>query len=159
MSDKFLEDNDNKAQVDAGSLSPVVLAFMGDTVYETLVRSYLISVAHTPASKIHRACVGFVKASAQAEAVRYMTPFLTDEERTILRRGRNANTTHVPRNASPSDYRYATGLEALFGYLFLSGRNERIREIFDFIVRSKLALSDAVPDVTQDVTHSAGSDS
>ena len=136
MSDNTAE-TQSVAHVDAGSLSPVVLAFMGDTVYETLVRSYLITVARTPSSKIHRACVSFVKASAQAEAVRRLTPLLTDEERTILRRGRNANTTHVPKNAAPADYRYATGLEALFGYLYLCGKNERVSEIFDMIVQSR----------------------
>lgn len=125
--------------VDPGSLSPVALAFMGDAVYEILVRGYLINVLHTPTAKLHGACVGFVKASAQAEAVRQLTPLLTDEERTILRRGRNANTTHVPKNAAPADYRYATGLEALLGYLYLSSRDVRIREIFDLILQAREA--------------------
>lgn len=133
--------SDNNADTVTGTeaekLSPVVLAFMGDAVYETLVRNHLISVAHTPASKLHHACVEFVKASAQAEATRVLSPILSEEEHTILRRGRNANTTHVPKNAAPADYRYATGLEALFGYLYLSGRKERIEEIFDAIVKSK----------------------
>jgi ribonuclease-3 family protein len=142
MSDKTGE-NDVKfaaataAAADASSLSPVALAFMGDAIYETLVRNYLITVLHLPTAKLHGACVGFVKASAQAEAVKLLTPLLTDEERTILRRGRNANTIHVPKNAAPADYRYATGLEALFGYLHLCGRSERIREIFDIITQSK----------------------
>ena len=141
MSDN-IEDTTIKDSSEADKLSPVVLAFMGDAVYEILVRNHLISVMHTPPSKIHSACVGFVKASAQAEAVRLLTPSLTDEERTILRRGRNAHTTHVPKNAIPADYRYATGLEALFGYLYLCGRNERIKEIFDIITQSKSAIVD-----------------
>ena len=136
MSDS-IEKLETKKAVDAGRLSPVVLAFMGDAVYEILVRNYLISVAHVPAAKLHSACVGFVKASAQADAVRQIIQHLTNQERIILRRGRNANTTHVPKNAAPTDYRYATGLEALFGYLYLCGKTQRIGEIFDFITNSK----------------------
>lgn len=139
MSDNsvFIADTGTKAKEEANKLSPIVLAFMGDAVYEILVRNYIVSVLHTPASKIHNACVNFVKASAQAEAVKIITPSLTDEEHTILRRGRNANTTHVPKSSTPADYRYATGLEALFGYLYLSGRVDRINEIFDIIAQSK----------------------
>ena len=136
MSDNAAKEK-TAAGLDAERLSPVVLAFMGDAVYETLVRSFLITARVSPA-KIHHACVGFVKASAQAEAVRAIISHLSTEERTILRRGRNANTTHVPKNAVPSDYRYATGLEALFGYLYFCGRTDRINEIFDIIVRSNI---------------------
>jgi ribonuclease-3 family protein len=131
MSDK------TAAELDAEKLSPVILAFMGDAVYETLVRSYLINM-HVAPAKIHHACVGFVKASAQAEAVRAIISYLSPQERTILRRGRNANTTHVPKNAVPSDYRYATGLEALFGYLYFCGKEQRINEIFDIIANSNI---------------------
>ncbi len=135
MSDN-IADTVIEAQNNANKLSPVALAYMGDAVYETLVRNYLISVLHLPCAKLHKAGIGFVKASEQARAVRLIQPVLTDEESTILRRGRNANTTHVPKNAVPSDYRYATGLEALFGYLFLCGRESRINEIFDIITES-----------------------
>jgi ribonuclease-3 family protein len=135
MSDN-VADSATEAKTRAGHLSPVALAFMGDAVYETLVRNYLISVLRLNSAKIHKACVGFVKASEQARAVRLILPILTDEERTILRRGRNANTTHVPKNAAPSDYRYATGLEALFGYLYLCGREARIGEIFSDITEN-----------------------
>jgi ribonuclease-3 family protein len=127
-------DNDMEAQSRASQLSPVALAFMGDAVFEMLVRSYLINELKTPCSKLHLACVGFVKASSQAKAAKNIQPLLSEEERMILRRGRNANTTHVPKNAIPSDYRYATGLEALFGYLYLCGRQTRINEIFKAIV-------------------------
>lgn len=138
MSDNsvFIADTDTKAKEEAGKLSPIVLAFMGDAVYEILVRNYIVSVLHTPPSRVHQACVSFVKASAQAEAVKLIIPSLTEEEYTILRRGRNANTTHIPKNASSADYHYATGLEALFGYLYLSGRKDRINEIFDLIAQS-----------------------
>jgi len=136
MSDNIADTSD-EAKTRAGHLSPVALAFMGDAVYEILVRNYLISVLHLNSAKIHKACVGFVKASEQARAVRHIMPMLTDEERTILRRGRNAHTTRVPKNAVPSDYRYATGLEALFGYLYLCGMETRIGEIFSVITQGQ----------------------
>lgn len=115
-------------------LSPIVLAFMGDAVYEILVRNYIVSVLHTVPSKVHSESVSLVKASAQANALKKISSLLTDEEQTVFRRGRNANVTHIPRNASPADYHYATGLEALFGYLYLSERIDRIHEIFDSII-------------------------
>ena len=119
-----------------GSLSPVVLAFMGDTVYETLVRNYLIRNYPIPPAKLHRAAIKFVNAGAQSKAVEFILPMLSDEEHDILRRGRNANTSHVPKNANPLDYRHATGLEALFGYLSLNDRYDRILEIFDVIIKN-----------------------
>lgn len=133
MSDSIAE-KENSNEINAESLSPIALAFMGDAVYETLVRDYLITELKLPASKLHQACVSFVNAAAQAEAVKMLMPHLSQEELTILRRGRNANTAHVPRNATPADYRYATGLEALLGYLHLKRRTDRIHEIFNFIV-------------------------
>lgn len=131
MSDNITEETElqNKAR----QMSPIALAFMGDAVYETFVRDHVVSILHVSPSKLHRACVGFVKASSQAHAVRIITPLLTDEEKMILRRGRNANTTHVPKNAAPADYRYATAIEALFGYLYLCGRMERASELFKII--------------------------
>lgn len=118
-------------------LGPVTLAFMGDAVYEQLVREYLIRNRNLPAYKLHKEAVEYVNASAQAHAVEFILPLLTSEEQDILRRGRNANNTHVPKNADPLDYRHATGFEALFGYLFLCGENERIKEIFDVVVKEK----------------------
>lgn len=135
MSDNITDNIDIEAQSRATQLSPVALAFMGDAVYEILVRGYLINELHLPSSKLHLACVGFVKASSQAYAVKTILPTLSDEEQMIFRRGRNANTTHVPKNAAPADYRYATGLEALFGYLYICGRQNRISEIFRSIVK------------------------
>lgn len=128
------ETNYLKHDIEPQKLSPVVLAFMGDAVYEILVRNYIVSVLHTPPARVHPESVNLVKASAQANAVKRISHILTEEEHTIFRRGRNANTVHVPRNASAADYRYATGLEALFGYLYLSDRMDRVHEIFNTIV-------------------------
>lgn len=119
---------------DPRALSPVTLAFLGDAVYEILVRSYLVRNYHVSPAKLHRASIGFVNAAAQARAVAGILPTLTDEERGILRRGRNASTSHIPKNADVLDYRHATGLEALFGSLYLSGKTARINEIFTDIL-------------------------
>ena len=118
-------------------MSPVTLAFIGDAVFSLLVREYLIRQGITRADTLHRESVAYVRAGAQACAVERLQPVLTQEERDVLRRGRNANTTHVPKNANPIDYRNATGLEALFGYLYLGGRRERLRGIFSAVVEEK----------------------
>lgn len=129
------EENEESAAERARRLSPIALAFLGDAVFELRVRRYLVETRHVPSARLHVACVSFVNAAAQAEAVRALLPDLTGEEAAIFRRGRNANTTHVPKNASPAEYRYATGLEALFGYLALCGREERADELFGAVVR------------------------
>lgn len=129
------EENAAPAAERARRLSPIALAFLGDAVFELRVRRYLVETRHVPAARLHAACVAFVNAAAQAEAVRALLPGLTEEEAAIFRRGRNANTTHVPKNASPAEYRYATGLEALFGYLTLCGREARADELFGAVVR------------------------
>ncbi|MDR3553046.1 MAG: ribonuclease III domain-containing protein [Clostridia bacterium] len=115
-------------------LSPVTLAFLGDAVYELKAREQLVRQGGRPAGTLHKMTVALVRAAAQAEAAGHILPLLTPEEQDILRRGRNASTSHVPKNASPASYRRATGLEALFGYLFLCGEQQRIDEIFDVIL-------------------------
>ena len=118
-------------------MSPITLAFIGDAVFGLLVREHLINMGILKANTLHSKSVTYVKAGAQAGAAERLLPMLTQEERNILRRGRNANTSHVPKNANPIDYRNATGLEALFGYLYLSGCHERIREIFRSVIEEK----------------------
>lgn len=125
----------NKHEIEPQKLSPVVLAFVGDAVYEILVRDYIVSTLKTPPQKVHSECVKIVKASAQAVAIKAITPLLSEEEYTIFKRGRNANTVHVPKNSSPADYRYATGLEALFGYLYLCDDINRINDLFNEITK------------------------
>jgi len=114
-------------------MSPLVLAFLGDAVYELMVREHIASQGSMPAHTLHMQAIGFVKASAQSDAVDKIMPMLDEEELAIFKRGRNANSTTVPKNANPAQYRRATGLEALFGYLYLNKNVERIREIFDYI--------------------------
>lgn len=125
----------------AAQFAPLTLAFIGDAVYELLVRGQVIAQGSAPVGKLHHRSVNFVRADAQAQAVRTILPVLTDVEATILRRGRNANSAHIAKHADPVDYRYATGLEALFGYLYLIGENQRLHELFTLIVREKEAAA------------------
>lgn len=102
-------------------MKPLVLAFVGDCVYELYIRNYLISEKYRDVNELHRKSVFFVKAKAQAYILRALEPELNDEERRIVRRGRNAHPHTVPKNAEVADYRQATAYEALIGYLYLSG--------------------------------------
>ena len=102
------------------------LAYIGDTVYDLYVRTYLVRTSHGTAHKLHMMSTEFVRASAQAKAYHDMEDLLTEEEKAVFRRGRNAHSGTVPKNANVQDYRVATGLEALIGYLYLSGRQERL---------------------------------
>lgn len=125
----FLENSD----INPKELSPLNLAFIGDCVYEMLVRETLVAEANRPVNDLHRESVKFVSAKAQTEAFKKIEPLLTDEETAVFKRGRNAKTGHQPKSASVGEYHCATGVEALFGYLYLFGRNERIKYLFDAI--------------------------
>lgn len=118
-------------------LSPLDLAFVGDGVYELLVRTYLTAPGSRPVGQLHTMTVEMVRAEAQAAAYHLLEPLLSEEEQAILRRGRNAHNTKAPRHTDPSQYRRATGVEALFGYLYLSGRNDRLEELFQMILAAK----------------------
>lgn len=112
-------------EVAPSALSPLTLAFVGDGVYGLMVREHLACEANRPVGTLHKASVDLVRAEAQAAAVERLLPLLTEAEEAVFRRGRNAHTT---RN-SPA-YHKATGLEALFGYLYLDGQRDRLRELF-----------------------------
>ena len=118
---------------EAQSYSPNVLAFYGDSVYEVLVRERVVTLHQTNAGRLHDMAVERVRASYQSEAVNVIEPMLTEKEADILRRGRNAGGISVPKSAKPSEYRRATALEALFGYLSLTGQNGRIETLFNAI--------------------------
>ncbi len=113
--------------------SPLTLAFIGDAVYEILVRARLLEQGSRHAGELHKLAVQKVKASAQSAAYGALESVLNEREAAVMKRGRNANGTHVPKNSSPSDYRRATGVEALFGWLYLRGEQDRIAELFKFI--------------------------
>lgn len=114
--------------------SPAQLAYAGDAVYELLVRSYIIDNHDTNVNKMHRLAVKFVKANAQAFIIKNLENFLTEEEKRIVKRGRNAKVTSSPKNAELMDYRYATGFEALFGYLYLNNELNRLIELFNKVI-------------------------
>lgn len=109
-----------------GLLNPVVLAYMGDAVFELLVRQYLISLPNNKSHHLHSEATKRVSAKAQRKLLERLQPLLTEEEADIARRGRNAKSGTPPKNADPADYRQATALECLFGYLYFEGRMERI---------------------------------
>lgn len=114
-------------------LSPLGLAYIGDCIFELMVRERMIARGNMPVHKLHRLTVSYVRASAQSKAIEIIEDKLSEEEFAIYKRGRNANGNHIPKNANPIDYRRATGLEALFGYLHLSGQHERVTELFEMI--------------------------
>lgn len=118
---------------DVNKISMLGLAHVGDAVYELLYRSKLCTDGHTAVAEMHRMTVAFVRAEAQAEAAAKLLSVLTQEEMSAYKRGRNAKVNSVPHNADISQYHAATGLEALFGWLYLLGRTERINELFNII--------------------------
>ena len=112
------------------AISTLGLAHLGDGVFELMVRSWLCLHGKATSKGLHRATVRYVAAPAQAQAVEKILPLLTVEEGDVFRRGRNTSPHSVPQNASRADYQAATGLEALFGWLWLQGRTERLNELF-----------------------------
>lgn len=120
--------------MDINNLSPLTLSFVGDAVYGLMVREMLAEI-NRPAGELHAASVKLVNATAQANAFRLIEGILTEKELSVYKRGRNAHVNSVPKNSSVGDYHSATGLEALFGYLHLSGNTERARELFKIIIK------------------------
>ena len=121
-----------KAQVDA--ISNLGLAHIGDGVFELLCRSYLCARGGKTVETLHRDTIRMVKATSQAKIVDRLLPLLTEEELAYYRRGKNAHVHAVPKSATPQEYAKATGLEALFGALYLMGRTQRLNELFAILV-------------------------
>lgn len=119
---------------EAALLPPLVLAYVGDAVWETYVRVALVMEGGRKPDRLHRAAVGYVSAEAQAVRLRRILPYLDETEQSIVRRGRNAKSGSTPRNAKISDYRASTGIEALLGYLHLSGQTARLQEIAVYLL-------------------------
>ena len=113
-------------------LSPLVLAFLGDAVFELMVRAKLVARGNAPIGQLHRWSVEHVCAAAQAAGVHAVQSFLTEEELAVYKRGRNTHN-NTPKNADPVQYRCATGLETLFGYLYVMERHDRAKELFEQI--------------------------
>lgn len=117
-------------EINPKQLSPLNLAFIGDCVYEMLVRETLVTEANRPVNDLHRESVKYVSAKAQTNAYAKMKDYLTDEELAVFKRGRNAKVGHSPKSATEGEYHCATGVEALFGYLYLTEQMDRIKELF-----------------------------
>ena len=123
---------------EANSYSPLTLAFLGDSVYDTLVREYLLRRANMPVAKLHSAKIKLVCAEFQSKAYDILAEVLTEHELAVLKRGRKATGNTVPKHADAVEYRRATAVECLFGYLYLTGGSERVSELFEIIINSDL---------------------
>jgi len=113
-------------------LSPSVLAFVGDAVYGLMVRTALAQI-NRPSGELHKLSVKLVNATAQAQAYKIIEPILSEKEISVFKRGRNFKTGNTPKNSSGGDYHTATGLETLFGFLYLSGEKDRLETLFNLI--------------------------
>ena len=126
---KYLKEQFDLQPVDIRTYSPVVLAYIGDAVYELVIRTILVDQGNRQANTLHKKASTYVKASAQAAMAEAFLPELTEEELSYFKRGRNAKTVSMAKHATMHDYRHATGFEALMGYLYLSGRTERMVDL------------------------------
>ena len=125
--------NIDMEEIEVNNMSPLTWAYIGDCVYELYVRQELINKTNLKPHRLHIEAIRYVKASKQAEILQKISDRLTEEEKDIVRRGRNAENHHLPKNASVQDYMYSTAFEALIGYLYLTKKDERLKEIFDKI--------------------------
>ena len=124
---EFQEELITKNEKEINMMSPLTWAYVGDSLYEMYIRTYLSNTTNLNPHKMHVLSIKYVKASSQAEILKKLE--LTEEEKEIVRRGRNAENHHLPKHASLEDYMYSTAFEALIGYLYLTKRNDRLQEI------------------------------
>lgn len=120
-------------KVDVKELSPLSLAFVGDAVLEMLVRQRLVETTRLQPGKLHAATTRYVSAHAQNLELQVLEPLLTEQEASVLRRGKNASKASVAKHATPQEYRASTGFECLLGWLYLQKQNERIMELFEVL--------------------------
>lgn len=120
-----------KEEQDVNLLSPLTWAYIGDAVYELYVRTNLVNKTKLKPHKLHIESIKYVKAKAQAEILKELMDNLTEDEKEIVRRARNAENHHLPKNADPQDYMYSTAFEGLIGFLYLTKQDARLKEILD----------------------------
>ncbi len=126
---EIIKNKTNIQDIDIHNYSPLTLAYIGDGIYELIIRSLVVCKANTSAKNLHKMSSSLVKATTQAEMIMALSEDLTEEEVKIYKRGRNAKSATMAKNATMSDYRAATGFEALMGYLYLTGQSERMIEL------------------------------
>ena len=119
-----------KSQEEINMLSPLTWAYVGDCIYELYIRTDLVNKTKLKPHKLHIETIKYVKAKAQADILKRIEENLTEKELEIVRRGRNAENHHLPKNSDPADYMYSTAFEGLIGYLYLTKQDERLKEIF-----------------------------
>lgn len=132
----FRKSNSSLIEEDIKMMGPLQLAYVGDACYELMVRTYLLD-KNLSVNNLHRETIKYVKAEAQASIVHQLEDILTEKEKDIIRKGRNTKTNSNPKNAELIDYKYSTGFEALFGYLYLTNQDARLGELFQIIVKEK----------------------
>ncbi|MBQ7639271.1 MAG: ribonuclease III [Clostridia bacterium] len=128
--------------IKTNDLNGVTLAFMGDSVYELMARSLILSENSGKIGDLHKLTVAFSNASFQARAAKLVQPLLSEEETAVFKRGRNSHPGHTPKNKTAADYHLATALEALFGWLYIKNETERLSELFGIIAKEAEKLSD-----------------
>ena len=132
---EIIERPENVSEVN--TMSPLTWAYIGDSVYELYIRQHLINTTKLKPHKLHIEAIKYVKAGAQAKILEKIKQSLTEEEQEIVKRGRNAENHHLPKNATVQEYMYSTGFEALIGYLYLTKQDERLKEILELCVEEK----------------------
>lgn len=123
----------NKTEEEINMLSPLTWAYVGDCIYDLYIRTKLVDKTSLKPHKLHLETIKYVKAPAQAKTLEAIQDNLTQEEKDIVRRGRNAENHHLPKNANVQEYMYSTAFESLIGYLYLTKKNDRLKEILDMI--------------------------
>ncbi len=129
---ELIERKKERSEID--EMSPLVWAYVGDSVYELFIRMHLINTTRLKPHKLHIESIQYVKAKAQAEILEKVMDHLTEQEIEIVKRGRNAENHHLPKNATVQDYMYSTAFEALIGYLYLTKQDERLNEILQLCI-------------------------
>ena len=137
MIEKFFDEISTEFSIKPNEYSPLNLAYIGDAVFEIFVRSIILKKGNMPVNQLHKFSKEIVNAKAQAEMFDKIKDKVSDEELAVLKRGRNAESFTSAKNASITDYRHATGLEALFGYLYIKGDFQRLNEIFDMCIEGR----------------------
>ncbi len=144
MIDAFKKYTEEINSVDIRTIPPLTLAYIGDSVMDLFVRSYFATTTHEQVQQINNRAVKIVNAASQARLLTVLDEMLTDDEKDIVRRGRNAKSATKPKHADVTDYRHATGLEALLGYLFVTGQSDRLSEILGIMKVNFIEASEKI---------------